>query len=113
MDMTIDGIPKGFASKNFIMDPATDDMIYGSELEEGMIVLMGDSLIREDPAQFFQTPEEERSEYTENRLRQSARWCRVTKLRYHGHIVQFIGVYEDGTKVSRSYANSYAWYVKK
>lgn len=104
-------IPEDFTPLNFRMDPATEDLIRGDKLENGMVVLIEQAMHREDPDRAFNT-ERELTAYEMERLQRNSRWCRVTGLYTQGDITQFIGVYADGTKHSRTYNLSYCWYVK-
>lgn len=106
-------IPAEYLESFHRLDPATEDLIYGGELKEGMIVFVEASPFNVDLKKYFETPEEERSKYDEEKVEKDHRWCLVTKLSNYGEIVKFIGVYADGTKHSRMYNRSYAWFVKK
>lgn len=104
------GIPVGhaFVPIDYVMDPTKEDLIHGSELKEGMIVLVEDPMLRDDPSDL---DTEGVRPYTIRRIHEASRWCMVTKLR-PGQILKFIGVYGDGTKMSRQYSSSYCWLVK-
>lgn len=109
-------------SKFYRMNPETDDMISnGQLLENGMIVLLEDSMIRADP-------DSPLSKYEVHRAEETNRWCEVSELEIrrrfeHGEtgyaigegspLVTFVGIYSDGVKIKRSYDSSYAWLVKK
>lgn len=104
-------IPSEAVDIDFVNDPCAEDLIYGSELKEGMVVLIESTVTRESAARL-----ESKSPNERRRALESARWCRIEKLRrnhHNGGMVHFIGVYHDGTKMERSYNESYAWYVKK
>ena len=101
-------IPDGFAPRVYPLDPDTEDLIFGDQLVEGMVVLFEDSLLRGD-ANHIDTE----SPITRARTLETTRWCRVSSVRRSGHIVVFIGEYADGSKLRRSYAQDYAWFVKK
>ena len=100
-------IPVAFVPLNFTNDPETEDLIFGDELTEGMVVLLG-GMTRFNPDNY-----ESASQYEKNRILETARWCRVVSIRREGSVTVFIGVYGDGTKHKRSHKNSFAWYVKK
>lgn len=99
--------------KHYIMDPETEDLIYGRELKEGMVVLVespalrGDSNLLEGHA---------RPEDWWHMLR-TCRWAEVTKLSIvsgpNETTTFFIAVYSDGTKHTRQYVDNIGWYVKK
>lgn len=115
-----------------VMDPSTEDLIYGIDLQEGMVVLVEKHNNFDKPSDLER---EERYDGEHDRLRKSlneeARWCTVTKLRQDRRwetteedygfsnksreiapLTRFIGVYEDGTKVTRTYDSTYGWFVK-
>jgi len=119
------------------MDPETEDLIFGTELHEGMLVLLEDchSFSFDGPGRLSK---EESVPGEHDRLRkgldEKARWCRITKLnqdpRWNTNddgfgygfnakhreltpLTRFIGVYEDGTKATRTYDGAYGWFVKK
>lgn len=101
-------IPDGFAPRVYLLDPDTEDLIFGDQLTEGMVVLLEDSLLRHDADDI-----QSQAPITRAKTLETARWCRVDAVRRNGHIVAFIGEYADGSKLRRSYANHYAWFVKK
>ena len=106
--------PEGLVPLDYVMDPETEDLVYGDELREGDIVLIESGLIRLSiPKNWADVHEYDRLKTLEN-----SRWCVITKLRRptgyedHNTILNFIGVYEDGTKMSRSFSGTYAWFRK-
>ena len=106
-------IPEGFVPLDYLMDPATEDVIPGSKLRDGMVVLLDDTLLRFDPDSL----EKSQSKRDLVSAYKTARWCRVTNLNttpnnYTGTIRHFIGVYADGSKFSRQYNAHYNWFVK-
>jgi hypothetical protein len=109
-------IPFQLESKGYIMDPRDTDLIRGRELEDGMIVLLEDSLMREEP-----TCTEDADHKCGSRCYRAfktSRWCKISKLEknrnYGGdsRLVSFVGEYADGSKSSHTYNVSYFWYVK-
>lgn len=110
VEMDLLEIPAEPTDRNFTMDPRTEDLIRGSELKEGMIVLFEDSLGKDSLAL---VPEEDIAlEYYNQRITINQHWCKVTKLQ-GGQIISFIGVYADGVKHSRTYNKNWVWIVKK
>jgi hypothetical protein len=99
-----------YVERHYEMDPKFEDVIYGWDLRDGMVVLIEDALMRGDPARMHE-PHEGR------RVRECNAWCRVEQLRAtpgpQDPLVSFMGVYGDGVKRPRTYAASYAWIVKK
>ena len=106
--------PAGLVPLYYMMNPETEDLVYGDELRDGDIVLIETGLVRFSiPKNWAEVREYERVKTLEN-----SRWCMITKLRRtpgygdSNWILNFIGVYEDGTKMSRSFSESYAWFRK-
>ena len=95
-----------FVDRFYEMNPESEDLLAGDELENGLIVLIEDSMVREDASRA------EFDAYAMKRLRENNQWCRVTSLRRHGDLVSFVGVYEDGVKRPRTFNQSYYWIVK-
>lgn len=101
-------IPQEIVPINFEMNPASEDLIHGTELQDGMVVLLEEALFRKDPS----IPLDEMRPYDILQLRTGQRWCEVSKLVRNGAILRFIGIYADGTKLSRMYNEAYDWFVK-
>jgi hypothetical protein len=103
--MTEDFVPKFYR-----MNPETDDLVMGSDLKDGMVVLI-------ESSNFRLRHDEPMVDWEMDRALENNRWCTVTNLKFSNAfdapIATFIGVYEDGTKYKRSYGTGYAWYVKK
>lgn len=108
MDQQSCAIPVAFVPLNYLNDPDTEDLIFGDQLVEGMIVLVEGAFVRADPDRY-------QTDYpsVQHRIQETARWCRVVNIRRDQDIVTFIAEYGDGTKSKRSYNASIAWYVKK
>lgn len=110
-----------FVDKFYEMDPQFEDLIpEGTQLRDGMIVLLEDSTLRSDPDALL-------SKYDEERMREVNRWCTVSELTVRRRfdrnemgdvideaspLISFIAIYADGTKKKRTYDASYAWIVK-
>lgn len=106
-------VPSHMVSANFTMNPEIEDLIRGVNLQVGMVVLLEDTLSREDPDKYYDaTPERKLSLYEHQRALTTARWCRIEDFYIKNDIAHFIGVYVDGTKRSRMYNTHYCWYVK-
>jgi hypothetical protein len=106
-------IPKGFVAKNFDMDPETDDIIRGRYLQHGMIVLIEESIMRENPSKHVDDNPHDCDNYECQRIKETSQWCMVSDLSRKGEITSFVGIYSDGVKRSRIYNESYFWLVKK
>lgn len=92
--------------KFYVANAATDTILYGDQLREGMRVLIEDPLFKE------LLDDDSDSPYTIGRRSACNQWCEVSALRYKDGIVTFIGLYDDGTMRIRKYATDYAWIVK-
>ena len=107
--------PEGLVPLDYVMDPKTEDLVYGDELRDGDVVLIESGLVRFSiPKNWAEVSEHERVKTLEN-----SRWCVITKLRRtpvavmsSALIINFIGVYDDGTKMSRSFSEWHAWFRK-
>lgn len=108
-DLAMLEIPAEMVDVSFSMNPVTDDLIRGDKLEEGMIVLLEDSMFRVP----LKKPESELYDFEVVKRRQGQRWCRVTDLRNHHNLTSFVGLYADSTKEARTYNENYYWFVKK
>jgi hypothetical protein len=102
-------IPSEYAPKDYLMDPTTDELVAGDELEDGMIVLFEDTVLRPDPQRGISSP------YDAVALKERARWCKITRLRRleNSQVISFVGLYADGVKMSRTFNESWYWIVKK
>lgn len=89
-------------SQNYQMDPETEDVIYGDDLENGMIVLSEDGRASSDLDMAYN-----------RRLHITNRWCEVTEVRAEADGVYFIALYADGQKKVRSSTETSGWLVKK
>jgi hypothetical protein len=106
-----------YVDRFYEMDAAYEDLIFGDELCEGMIVLLEDSLFRGDPARAF-SETDDHSRWERDKCKEINRWCTVTRLlvtpRHDAEpLIRFVGEYPDGTKRVRQYSASYAWFVKR
>jgi hypothetical protein len=100
-----------FTPRHVLMDPEFEDLMYGTDLKDGMIVLIEDALIKGDP-------ENMTNDYDKARCLEANRWCTVSRFQsiprgLDSPLIKFIGVYADGTKIPRTYDSSYCWIVKK
>lgn len=104
--MSTVNIPEEFVTRQQLMDPQTEDVIRGTDLKQGMIVIVEGTLMRERDIPSDIDP------YRAARYKEVNRWCRVTDLHIRGDQVSFVGVYSDGVKISRNYNLSWFWVVK-
>lgn len=97
-----------FMPQFYVMDPTEEDVLFGNELNEGMVVLLEPPNARQNP---------ERSHLSDNdmhALRTHNRWCIIERLVYtKDELVTFIGRYADGTKSTRGAEITTDWFVKK
>jgi hypothetical protein len=101
--VTVDGVEYAdVVRKDYRYDPETEDLIYGEELKDGMVVLC-DVVWRSNE----NDPWEDRALLVKNRR------CTVTKKRHQGSSLYFIGLYDDGTKAVRQSGPTNGWIVKK
>lgn len=84
------------------MDPETEIAIYGDDLDENMVVLLG-----------VQQRRDERRPQHYGDLPVRNRWCTVKRVRAEESGIYFIGVYEDGDMCVRQTAHTAGWIVKK
>lgn len=111
MSNTYDTEPRGIVKGVFKMDPREEVLLRGEQLDDGMRVLIEDSLTRGGTYRGWS----ETDDYQNQRLIEGARWCTVKDLRRSPdnlEVISFIGHYDDGHEAKRSYHKSYMWYVK-
>lgn len=99
---TVDGVEyTDLVPQNYQYDPETEDLIYGDQLREGMVVL-ADVHGRADENDPWKTRE----------LLVKNRWCEVTNKR-SDDCVYFLGLYDNSVKALRTSARSQSWIIKK
>lgn len=98
-----------FVSKYYRMDPETMILMTdGSKLMNGMEILI------EDPNYRVQVnADRDLPDWEKDRALIHNRWCMVSEFSKKNGLISFVGIYDDGTKVSRDYNVSFSWYVKK
>lgn len=99
-----------FVDKYYEMDPTVEDLVYGTDLTNGVMVLIEDPRYRVDISELkTDSPDPELL----REAKKSNRRCIIEKYSRskYDRTVSFIGVYEDGTKYTRRYAESIGWYV--
>lgn len=91
-------------NRGYQFDPLKHDLIYGEQLENGMVVIQ-----QKDSSNLI-------SETNEYEM-VNRRWCEVTALRdrtlHNGTHSVFIGVYADGSKMVRYSGQFEGWIVRK
>ena len=83
------------------MNPGEDEILFGHELADGMLVLSESWTMRSPHG------------YDEEDLRRKEVFRKVTRLRRPGHLIVFIGEWPDGYQEVHTYASDYAWLVKR
>jgi hypothetical protein len=89
-----------YVTRPYVMDPETEDLIFGVSLVDGAVVLAQRAPYAKDP-----------NDETLNKVHN--RWCTVTQSFVYMNEMHFIGVYEDGMREIRSSGMASAWYIKK
>lgn len=94
------------------MDPNTEDLLYGDELIDGMVVLVSEATDRQELVCV--------SELATEKRRIINRWCTVSKLRteydrHSGNVIDihFVGIYAENEKHVRNAKPNQGWLVKK
>jgi hypothetical protein len=95
-----------YVDQYFKMDPETDDLIRGYDLKDGMKVLIEDYNWRMNTNETLSGGMKALADIRN-------RWTTVTNLDVEGSNVNFIGVYDDGTKATITRNENMGWYVKK
>jgi hypothetical protein len=99
-----------YVDKFYVAQSEFEDIVFGRDLRDGMIVLLEDDILRADPGNL-------RSGYDRARADEINRWCEVTRLEVIAHpttpLIRFVGCYPDGSMRVRTYGASYAWIVKR
>lgn len=108
--------PLQFVPKYYQMDPSEEDVLFGSELRDGMVVLCeNDSDRRVLPDDYLEPGVIENLPVgIKKSLLTMSRWCTISKFRTKDDdLYAFIGVYEDGLKCVQSSNANTGWYVKR
>lgn len=103
-------IPDMFAAIDFLAFKDTHELLTGGDLRPGMVVLIADRTLREDPEA---TPGPDVSVHRVARLMETARFCKIVSIDRTDNIVRFVGEYADGSIIPRSYSTAYHWIVIK
>lgn len=102
------GALKNLVPKYYVLNPETEDMLpSGRVLKNGMKVLVEDPDRRQRPENFT------KGDWARDWILVENRWCTVTHFTFTDRNVQFIAVYDDGTKRQRKVPADCAWIVKK
>jgi hypothetical protein len=109
-------IPKNLVPKYYTMDQKTEDLVpNGKHLANGMKVLIANPDFRERPEELGNESRRTPSDWLKDKILMRNRWCTVThvEIASHTNTVQFVGVYDDGTKRQWVMGVGHAWLVKK
>lgn len=97
---------ESYIPKYYVMDPNTEDVLMGDQIEEGMVVVIEDPEARTDVSR-------ELTAYAEHNANKNNRFCTVTKIScVDGINIRFIGVYSGGVKIARHTSSEVSWIVK-
>ena len=107
-----------YVSRAYMMNPETEVILEGTELKSGMVCILEDSIFREDPKRVAEMSREHESfDYAFERLKKNNRWFKIVRFlssdRNHRGLTKFIVEFEDGVQVSKVYADTYTWIVRK
>lgn len=105
-------IPNEIVRRGFEMNSDIEVIIRGEELQEGMVILLEEALMRENPSYHLDSNPHICDDYRCPRIKETSQWCMVTNLKRRGDITSFVGVYADGVHRSRTYNESFFWLVK-
>lgn len=97
-----------YTPQYYRMNVEEDDLLFdGTCLLTGMKVLIEENNSRVNPAAMGMP------EGLKDRSEKYNRWCVVGEIKFRKDLVEFVGLYEDGTKRKFTEHLSGAWYVKK
>lgn len=97
-----------FVEKYYRMDPETEELIFGDQLEINMVVLRNAHEDRVELKHQNAWRDWERYKaFVENR------WGLITDIRTEGTEIRFIAMYADGFKAGRSTVAGEVWIVRK
>lgn len=88
-------------------DMITEDLIYGKDLKDGMVVLI------EPVGRTERYRSRSQDVGWARRTSKTNRWCEVTRLFTMGDDIIFIGLYVDGRKAIRITTPEAGWIVKE
>lgn len=113
---TVD-IPSDYVPRNWLPSISDTVVLSGELLKEGMVVLIMDSLLREDPPKAFEEtdaePRYQPSDHSIRRAKTTSRWALVLNPQVRNDCVYFTAVYADGSMASRRYNVDYTWAAQK
>jgi hypothetical protein len=100
-----DEYTEDFVDQFYDMDPLIEDVLFdGRFVQNGMVILPENPMNRQDLKHM--------DPGSRNRALLDNRWCRATQVSITGEFLEFIAVYEDGTKRKRTVPVERAWLVK-
>jgi hypothetical protein len=99
-----------FVEKNFVPPRQDEIMVDGSNLKNGMRVLIADP---ESRVELHYLVDESPSPMTVFTARKYNRWCTVSNVRRTGSKVSFTGTYNDGAMYRHSTPHESVWYVTR
>ncbi len=104
--------------KYYTMDPEAEDVLFGHELRNDMVVMIEGAAFKADLDSYDPASSpfvEGLPAYVEDSALRMNRWMTVNRLFIdeRDREIHFIGVYEDGTKSAHSWDKNTGWIVKK
>lgn len=104
--------------KYYTMDPEAEDVLFGHELRNDMVVMIEGAAFKADLDSYDPASSpfiEGLPAYVEDSALRMNRWMTVNRLSLdeRDREIHFIGVYEDGTKSAHSWDKNTGWIVKK
>jgi hypothetical protein len=109
-------IPSGYVPISFAPILGQHALVSGDRLRDGLMVVLGDYTMREDPELLsLEHPDRKRgyrpTEHDRRKVLELSRWALVTDFEIDGDTVSFTAIYADGTMRPRRYNRSFKWAV--
>lgn len=106
------GINVEFVDQFAMADSEVEEVLYSKDLKDGMRVILEQPSNRKNCTPYAIAGWDKGELYDALR---SNRWCTVTKIAYDelNRVYVFIGVYDDGTRITRRDTSYTTWVVKK
>lgn len=108
MDEILEKIGNLVFDTDYVHNPNLEDVIYGTDLVEGMVVLVDMNHRGQTSTTLYLGG----STSTKEMLDVANRWCEVSRIRRKDGEVIFIGLYADKMKAVRAYDENIGWLVK-
>lgn len=99
-----------FVDKDFVPKREDEIMVDGSNLKNGMRVLIADTTARMSIDELLGENPEPRYVFM---LRKYNRWCTISNVRRNGKKLSFTGTYDDGSMYRHDASYQSIWYVDR